>query len=83
MTDLARHITTLPCWEWMPGMLTRCGVRVLEGGADYLIGHRPGSSKSGGGWVDTIKVDDFVPDLTDAATQGCRELFEETSTKLY
>jgi hypothetical protein len=52
-------------------MLTTCGVRVIEGHYDYLIGHRQGATRNGGGWVDTGGAVGFLPDLTDSATLGC------------
>ncbi len=68
---LARKVVGLPNWQWEPGMLTTCGVRVFEGGDDYLIGHRSGPTHRGGGRVDTMDVGGFLPDLTDPATLGC------------
>lgn len=66
--DLAKSKGT---WEWREGMRTLCGVRLFEGGRDYLIGYRPGPTRSGGGPVDTLEVGDYIPDFQDAATIGC------------
>lgn len=71
MQDLARRAVACKPWQWMGGMLTLCGVRVIEGGYDYLIGHRSGATRDGGGWVDTGDAAGFLPDLTDSATLGC------------
>jgi hypothetical protein len=71
MTELAKRAVACVPWRWMPGMLTTCGVRVIEGRYDYLIGHRQGATKDGGGWVDTGDAIGFLPDLTDPATIGC------------
>jgi hypothetical protein len=68
---LTNKVVSLAAWQWEPGMLTVCGVRVFEGGDDYLIGHRPGPTNRGGGRVDTMDIGGFLPDLTDPATVGC------------
>jgi hypothetical protein len=65
---LARRAAAAPGWRWLPGMLTACRVRVHECGPDYIIGHRPGPTKDGGGMVDTIDLFGFVPDLSDDLT---------------
>ena len=65
---LARRAVAAPGWRWLPGMLTACRVRVHECGPDYIIGHRPGPTKDGGGMVDTMDLSGFVPDLTDPLT---------------
>lgn len=54
-------------------MLTMCGARITEGSRDYLIGHRHGPTRDGGGWVDSSDFDHkrFSPDFTDPATVGC------------
>lgn len=70
-TDLARRAVACTHWRWVPGMLTSCRVRVTEGGADYLIGHKSGATRDGGGWVDTGDSAGFLPDLDDPATIGC------------
>ncbi len=71
MQDLARRAVACKPWFWISGMLTTCGVRVIEGGYDYLIGHRQGATRDGGGWVDTGDAVGFLPNLTDPATLGC------------
>jgi hypothetical protein len=58
-------------WEWMGGMLTKCGIRVFEGDRDYLIGERQGPTCEGGGIVDTVDVSGYRPDFKDPATVGC------------
>lgn len=68
---LALRAVNSPGWSWHPGMLTLCNLRILDGDSDYLIGHRSGSTKDGGGWVDTTDVVGFLPDITDPATLGC------------
>lgn len=74
MTDeqiaLARRAVACKGWRWMPGMLTACSVRVIEGGDGYIIGHRQGATREGGGWVDAEDAG-YLPDLTDPATLGC------------
>ena len=65
---LARRAVAAPGWRWLPGMLTACRVRVHECGPDYIIGHRPGPTKDGGGMVDTMDLSGFVPDLSDPLT---------------
>jgi hypothetical protein len=54
----------------MPGMLTTCDLRVVDGGDDYAIGHRSGPTKNGGGWYDG-EAAGLLPDLADPATLGC------------
>lgn len=71
LEELGRRAVACPRWRWMPGMLTMCNVRVVEGGHDYLIGHRPGATSNGGGWVDQGNASGFFPDLSDPATLGC------------
>ena len=71
MIELAKRAVACKPWFWIGGMLTVCGVRVIEGRYDYLIGHRQGATKDGGGWVDTGDAIGFLPDLTDPATIGC------------
>lgn len=68
---LAQRAIACKPWFWISGMLTTCGVRVIEGRHDYLIGHRQGATRDGGGWVDTGDAVGFLPDLTDPATLGC------------
>lgn len=68
---LAQRAIACKPWFWIGGMLTTCGVRVIEGRYDYLIGHRQGATRDGGGWVDTGDAVGFLPDLTDPATLGC------------
>jgi hypothetical protein len=74
MTDeqivLARRAVACRGWRWMAGMLTACSVRVIEGGGGYIIGHRQGATREGGGWVDAEDAG-YLPDLTDPATLGC------------
>lgn len=69
--ELAQRAVACKHWRWVPGMLTSCRVRVTEGGADYLIGHKSGATRDGGGWVDTGDSAGFLPDLSDPATIGC------------
>jgi hypothetical protein len=71
LTELGKRLVASKHWRWMPGMLTLCGIRLNEGGSDYIIGHRSGPTKDGGGWVDTVDLDGIYPDLSDAATKGC------------
>jgi hypothetical protein len=54
----------------MPGMLTTDDLRVVEGGTDYVIGHRSGETKRGGGWFDGESTG-LLPDFSDPATLGC------------
>ncbi len=68
--DLARRAVACPRWRWMPGMLTTCDLRVVEGDAEYVIGQRSGPTKSGGGWYDGDAAG-LLPDLADPATLGC------------
>jgi hypothetical protein len=51
-------------------MVTTDDLRIVEGGTDYVIGHRSGETKRGGGWFDGESTG-LLPDLTDAATVGC------------
>jgi hypothetical protein len=67
---LARRAVACPRWRWLDGMHTACRLRVVEGGEDYAIGHRQGSTKDGGGWYDG-EAAGMLPDLTDPATLGC------------
>ncbi|MEN9785525.1 MAG: hypothetical protein RLZZ299_789 [Pseudomonadota bacterium] len=67
---LARRAVACRGWRWMAGMLTACSVRVIEGGGGYIIGHRQGATREGGGWVDAEDAG-YLPDLTDPATLGC------------
>ena len=74
MTDyaeLGKRIVVCKHFRFMEGMLTLCGIRLVEGGVDYIIGHRSGPTSQGGGWVDTIDLEGIYPDLSDAATKGC------------
>jgi hypothetical protein len=74
MTDyieLGKRIVACKHFRFMDGMLTLCGIRIVAGGSDYIIGHRSGPTKDGGGWVDTVDLDGIYPDLSDAATKGC------------
>lgn len=70
MIALARRAVACKGWRWREGMRTTCGVRVNEGGNDYLIGHRQGATRDGGGWIDDDSAG-YLPDLTDPATLGC------------
>ena len=54
----------------MPGMLTTCDLRVIDGFDQYVVGHRSGPTKDGGGWYDDVAAG-LLPDLTDPATLGC------------
>jgi len=67
---LAKRAVACKGWRWMPGMLTTCDLRVVDGGDDYAIGHRSGPTKDGGGWYDG-EAAGLLPDLTDPATMGC------------
>ena len=74
MTDileLGKRLRTCEHFRFMAGMLTQCGIRIVEGGEDYIIGHRSGPTSKGGGWVDTVDLEGIYPDLSDAATKGC------------
>ena len=76
MTDpasKARQLAAHPEWKWQGGQLTLCGVRLLEGGKDYIIGNRPGATCDGGGDIDTINTSGFTPNLDDPATVGTIE----------
>lgn len=70
-TKLGKVATAHAQWAWCGGMLTICGVRLFEGGDDYIIGYKSGPTKDGGGHVDTLEIDKYVPDLRDDATLGC------------
>jgi hypothetical protein len=70
LADLGRRAVACKHWRFMDGMLTTCGLRVVDGGRDYVIGHRPGATRDGGGWYDGPS-EGFLPDLTDPATLGC------------
>ncbi len=67
---LARRAVACRGWRWMPGMLTTDDLRVVEGGTDYVIGHRSGETKRGGGWFDGESTG-LLPDFRDPATIGC------------
>jgi hypothetical protein len=67
---LARRAVACGHWRWMPGMLTTDGLRILEGGTDYVIGHRFGETRRGGGWFDGESTG-LLPDFSDPATLGC------------
>jgi hypothetical protein len=71
LTELGKRLRTCEHFRFMEGMLTQCGIRIVEGGNDYIIGHRSGPTSKGGGWVDTVALDGIYPDLSDAATKGC------------
>jgi hypothetical protein len=51
-------------------MLTTDELRVVDGGTQYVIGHRPRETRRGGGWFDGESTG-LLPDLTDPATIGC------------
>jgi hypothetical protein len=70
LEDLGRRAVACKHWRFMDGMLTTCGLRVVDGGRDYVIGHRPGATRDGGGWYDGPS-EGFLPDLSDPATLGC------------
>lgn len=70
MTNTASKLASHPRFRWEGGQLTLCGVRLFEGGYRYIIGHRRGSTRDGGGFVDTDDVSGFVPDLNDWPTIG-------------
>jgi hypothetical protein len=70
LDDLGRRAVACKHWRFMDGMLTTCGLRVVDGGRDYVIGHRPGATRDGGGWYDGPS-ESFLPDLFDPATLGC------------
>lgn len=67
--DLAQRLVKCKHWCWMPGTMTLCGLRVIEGGTDFLIGYRQGATKNGGGWYDGSSAP-FFPDVTDSGTFG-------------
>ena len=69
----AQALASHPRFRWEGGQLTLCGVRLFEGGYRYIVGHRRGPTRDGGGFVDTDDVSGFVPDLKDAATIGTIE----------
>jgi hypothetical protein len=70
LEDLGRRAVACKHWRWLPGMVTVCALRVVDGGADYAIGHRSGATRDGGGWYDGDAAG-FLPDLSDPATLGC------------
>lgn len=70
LEDLGRRAVACKNWRWMPGMVTACALRVVDGGADYAIGHRSGATRDGGGWYDG-DASGLFPDLSDPATLGC------------
>ena len=67
---LSKRAVACKKWRWLPGMLTTCDLRVVDGGDEYVIGHRSGPTKDGGGWYDG-EAEGLLPDLTDPATLGC------------
>ena len=67
---LGKRAVACKSWRWMPGMLTTCDLRVVDGGDEYVVGHRSGPTKDGGGWYDG-EAAGLLPDLTDPATLGC------------
>jgi hypothetical protein len=70
LEDLGRRAVACKHWRWMRGMITACALRVVDGGADYAIGHRSGPTRDGGGWYDG-DASGLFPDLSDPATLGC------------
>jgi hypothetical protein len=70
MTDeqiaLARRAVACRGWKWMGGMATDEGHRVVlvDDGVLWMVYDGEGKCKPG-------CVEDFVPDLADAATLGC------------
>jgi hypothetical protein len=63
--DIARRAVACKRWRWMPGMLTKDGIRLERVDPDgYGIG------RSAGGYAYTLNADS-VPDFSDAATVGC------------
>ena len=68
--ELAKRAVACRNWKWLEGMLTICDLRVIEGGTDYIIGHRQGDTRSGGGWYDGESVG-LLPNIIDPATIGC------------
>ena len=70
LEDLGHRAVACKHWRFMDGMLTTCGLRVVDGGRDYVIGHRSGATRDGGGWYDGDAAG-FLPDLSDPATLGC------------
>ena len=70
-TELGKRIVACKHFRFMDGMRTLCGIRLVEGGVDYIIGHRSGPTSHGGGWVDTTDLAGIYPDLSDPATKGC------------
>ena len=71
--QLAQKLSAHSEWKWEGGALTACGIRVLDGGKGWIVGHRAGETRDGGGWVDTIDVSGFVPDLDHRGTIGTIE----------
>jgi len=65
--DEARAWVALAGWRWMPGMVDRSGMRVIDVGPDGLLW------LVGGEWdVSTARPGDLTePDVTDPATIGC------------
>jgi hypothetical protein len=51
-------------------MLTTDELRVVDGGTQYVIGHRPRETRRGGGWFDGESTG-LLPDFRDPATRGC------------
>jgi len=70
MINLGKLVITSPHWRWIDGMLTICRLRVVEGGFDYIIGYRSGSTADGGGWYDGSS-EGMIPDFRDSGTIGC------------
>lgn len=69
--QLGRRLASCKYFRFIDGMLTLCNIRIIEGGKDYVIGHRPGPTEDGGGWIDTLDIEEIYPDLSDWATKGC------------
>jgi hypothetical protein len=62
---LARRAVACPKWQWLPGMLTTDGVRVIGLYATgKMAGYTPNSNRF-------YFVDGSIPDLRDPATVGC------------
>lgn len=68
--DLARALAAHPRWTWEERMVTTCRLTILDGGdRDFVVGHRLGATRDGGGWYDGPAAG-LVPDLADDGTAG-------------
>ncbi len=79
--DLARQLTEMDGWEWMPGMLETGGGRLMQTYYVPPVGDRTdehcwaytpdGDSNTGLNWLWPQHTTHFVPDLDDRATAWC------------